>query len=122
MERFGGQGSGEYDNVLIFAHLKPTGCTWKGSLQKFIKKTFFPDGEEGMPSKRTVGMKFLEYRVSCIIAIDHIDNHQIRRLGAPPKRNIRASKYYRSVVNARPGSVINNQVIQAAIEQPLSSD
>ena len=41
-----------------------------------------------------------------------VSSPQVRRLGAPPNRSANAAKLYRSAINAKPGSICNNQVIR----------
>ena len=56
-----------YDNAVVCIKYKPTGCTWKGSIQKFIKTTFFPDSDKDMPSRSTVGLRDLTYLISRLL-------------------------------------------------------
>ena len=68
-----------------------SGVTWTGSVRKFIMERFFEDRIDKMPSNAT-----------------------IRRIGLAPNRGNNASKYYRNIIPARPGSAQNNAVLGTA--------
>ena len=67
---------------------KGSGVTWSGSVRKFIQERFFKDRVKSMPSNST-----------------------IRHIGLAPNRANTASKYYRNIIPARPGSAQNNATL-----------
>ena len=73
MERFGGQGSGEYGNTLKRIQLKLLRMYMEGLHSEVYKEDFLPRQWWGHAQRQSGGVMRLAYCVLCIICINNIN-------------------------------------------------